>query len=76
MAGLVGDVALEKQAPTAARLRYQALQNRARHPAPVSGCLRRGDQRFESPQLHHAVRDSGGGFPIPRNCGYYNALPG
>jgi hypothetical protein len=65
MAGLVGDIALEKQAPTAARLRYYALQNRARRP-PVSGRLRRGDQRFESPQLHQEVRANRRDFPIPQ----------
>jgi hypothetical protein len=41
-------------------LRKKAVDGRR---PPVSGRLRRGDQRFESPQLHHEVLISGGGSP-------------
>ena len=66
MAGLVGNMASagqqRRRGGNASALVNLAEPGAARRPA--SRGLRRGGQRFESPQLHHPVLTNSGGFRI------------
>jgi hypothetical protein len=75
MAGLVGNIALGGTKRRCGGMpSLLTLQNRKRRRSPVSGCLRREGQRFESSQLHQVVAANRPGFPAPTVPRLFSAL--